>query len=123
MLVVVVVVVVVVECFIRVNFYGLLLVLQEVPSTKHIVMFEREHVQKIRDDFYMRFPGKMVKAMKTLTTGPALFQLVHHAASCSGARCAIILARLRHSDAHQVLGWHGRERIQRTDDAGKDSTR
>uniref|UniRef100_M4BY08 phosphoglycerate mutase (2,3-diphosphoglycerate-dependent) n=1 Tax=Hyaloperonospora arabidopsidis (strain Emoy2) TaxID=559515 RepID=M4BY08_HYAAE len=29
-----------------------------VPSTKHIVMFNRERVQKIRNDFYTRFPGK-----------------------------------------------------------------
>uniref|UniRef100_A0AAV1UMY1 phosphoglycerate mutase (2,3-diphosphoglycerate-dependent) n=1 Tax=Peronospora matthiolae TaxID=2874970 RepID=A0AAV1UMY1_9STRA len=31
--------------------------LQGVPSTKHIVMFNRERVQKIRNDFYTRFPG------------------------------------------------------------------
>ena len=45
-------------CFIRVNVHELFLVVQGVPSTKHIVMFEREHVQKIRNDFYTRFPGK-----------------------------------------------------------------
>eukprot|EP00644_Phytophthora_capsici_P011102 jgi/Phyca11/545468/estExt2_Genewise1Plus.C_PHYCAscaffold_180098 len=32
--------------------------LQGVPSTKHTVMFNREHVKKIRNDYYTRFPGE-----------------------------------------------------------------
>ncbi|RLN47158.1 hypothetical protein BBJ29_004990 [Phytophthora kernoviae] len=32
--------------------------LQGVPSTKHTVMFNREHVKKIRNDFFTRFPGE-----------------------------------------------------------------
>ncbi|RLN90878.1 hypothetical protein BBJ28_00018269 [Nothophytophthora sp. Chile5] len=29
-----------------------------VPSTKHTVMFDKEHVKKIRNDYYTRFPGE-----------------------------------------------------------------
>lgn len=32
--------------------------LQGVPSTKHTVMFDKDHVKKIRNDFYTRFPGE-----------------------------------------------------------------
>ncbi|CAH0475599.1 unnamed protein product [Peronospora belbahrii] len=32
--------------------------LQGVPSTKHTVMFDKEHVKKIRNDYYTRFPGE-----------------------------------------------------------------
>ncbi|RLN75965.1 hypothetical protein BBJ28_00009592 [Nothophytophthora sp. Chile5] len=32
--------------------------LQGVPSTKHTVMFDKEHVKKIRNDFHTRFPGE-----------------------------------------------------------------
>ncbi|KAE9139662.1 hypothetical protein PF005_g1070 [Phytophthora fragariae] len=32
--------------------------LQGVPSTKHTVLFNREHVKKIRNDYYTRFPGE-----------------------------------------------------------------
>ncbi|KAJ8521599.1 hypothetical protein ON010_g17799 [Phytophthora cinnamomi] len=32
--------------------------MQGVPSTKHTVLFNREHVKKIRNDYYTRFPGE-----------------------------------------------------------------
>lgn len=32
--------------------------LQGVPSTKHTIMFDKEHVKKIRNDYYTRFPGE-----------------------------------------------------------------